>query len=140
MGRFEDRVGAQRPAQVDALGRGQQFDGDDVAGVRVHLGQPPRGEGRHADMVLLVGRGRQAVDTGRVGQRLVLAGERSGGDLGDHEARIEARILDQEGGQLTEAGIDQKRHAALGQGADLGDGEGQIIGRHRHRLGMEVAR
>jgi len=45
-------------------------------------------------MVLLVGRGRQAVDAGRVGKGFVLARQGRGGDLGDHESGVEAAILE----------------------------------------------
>ena len=56
-----------------------------------HRLQPARREGRHRDVVFLVGAGRQAVDAGRVGERLVLARQRRRGDVGDHEAAVQAR-------------------------------------------------
>jgi hypothetical protein len=97
------------------------------ADVGDHRLQPPRREGGHADMVLLVGAGRQAVDAGRVRQALVLAGQRGGGDVRDHEAAVQARVGRQEGRQARDAGVDQHRDAPLGDGADLGDGGGHRI-------------
>ena len=65
---------SSRAAQeVDALRRGEQLDRDDVGELRDHRLQPPRRERRHADVVFLVGGGRQAVDAGRMRERLVLA-------------------------------------------------------------------
>ena len=73
-----------------------------------------------------------------MGQRLVLGGERRRGDLGDHEAGIHTAVVDQEGRQARHAGIDQQRHTSLGQRADFGDGQGQVVGGEGHRLGVEV--
>ena len=57
----------QRAVELDALRGGEQLDGDDVRGVGGHVEQPARAMGRHGDVVLLVGRGRHAVDAGRSG-------------------------------------------------------------------------
>ena len=48
-------------------------------------------------------------------------------------------IGDQEGRQAAHMLVGQQRDAALGQRADLGDGDGHGIGGQRHRLGMEIA-
>ena len=94
----------------------------------------------HGDVVLLVGRGRGRVDGGRVRELLVLAHQRGGGDLGDHQARVEAGLGSEEGGQPEGEGrVDEERDAALGDGADLADGERQDVGGEGHRLGVEVA-
>ena len=116
---LEARAGFERPAQVDALGGGQQLDGDDLAAVPGDLRQAACRVGRHGDVVLLVRRGRQTVDARRMGQPLVFAGQRGGGDLGVHEARVEPRLGDQKGGQGAHVGVGEQRDAALGQRADL---------------------
>ncbi len=110
---------SHRRVEADALGRGQQLDADDGGRVVAHVVQAPGGEGGHRDVVLLVGRGRQAVHAGGMGQRLVLAGQRRGGDLGDHEAGIDAGIGDQEGGQAAHRRVGQQRRAPFGQCAPI---------------------
>ena len=70
---------------------------------------------------------------------LVLRGERRRRHVRDHEAGIEPAFGDEEGRQAAHRWIDQQRDAALGQRADLGDGEGQAVGGERHRLGVEIA-
>ena len=90
-------------------------------------------------MVFLVGRRRQTVDAVRVGQCLVLAGQGRSGDLGDHEAGVDPAIGHQERRQLRHVLVHHQRDAALGQRADLGDGQGDIVGGHGHGLCVEVA-
>ncbi len=71
---------------------------------------------------------------------LVLAHQRRGGDLGDHQARIQPRLLGEEGRQAIGQGrVDQQRDAALGDGADLADGKGDLVGGEGHRFGVEIA-
>ncbi len=50
----------------------------------------------HAHVVLAAGRGGDGVDRGRVAEDAGLGDQRRGGDLGDHEAGVEARVLRQE--------------------------------------------
>ncbi len=73
-----------------------------------------------------------------MGQGLVLGGERRRGDLSDHEAGVDPAIVDQKRRQTGHPRVDQQRHAPLGERADFGDGQRQIIGRKGHRLGVEV--
>ena len=136
---FERGAALERAAQLDALGGGQQLDRDDVRGIVRHLEQAARRVRRHADVVLLVRRGRSAVDGRRVGQVLVLAGERRGRDLRQHEAGVEARLRGQEGRQLAQRGVGEQRDAALRERADLGQRERDLIGGKRHRLAVEIA-
>ncbi len=65
--------------------------------------QPARGERRHADVVLLIGRGRQRIDRGRMGERLVLRRQRRRGHVRDHEAGVDAAVLDEERRQARRA-------------------------------------
>ena len=129
----------ERPAQIDALRRGEQFDRDDARGVRRHRRQPSRGERRHADMILLIRGGRQRVDRGRVRERLVLRRERRRRHLRDHEAGIHAAVLDQERRQAGQVGVHHQRDAPLGQRADLGDREREIVRGEGDGLGVEIA-
>ena len=95
---------------------------------------------RHGDMVLLIGAGRRRVGDAGVGQVLVLAHQGGAGDLGDHKAGIEAGIGGQEGRQVeAQRRVHHKRHAALGDGADFGNGQGDHIGGEADRLGMKVS-
>ena len=139
MRRLERRRARERTQELDPLRRGEQLDAEDVRGVGDHRLQAARGEGRHGDMVFLVGAGRQAVDARRMGERLVLARQRRGGDVGDHEAAVQARLGREERRQARDAGVDQHRDAALGDRADLGDRDRHRVGGERDRLGVEVA-
>ena len=91
MRRLERGRAGQRAQELDALRRREQLDAEDVRGVGDHRLQAARRERGHRDVVFLVGRGRQRIDAGRVGERLVLAGQRRRRDVGDHEAAVEAR-------------------------------------------------
>ena len=53
--------------------------------------QPARAVGGHRDVVLLIGGGRRRIGRARRREVLVLAHQRRGGDLGDHQAGIQAR-------------------------------------------------
>ena len=64
-----------------------------------HRGEPPRAVGGHRDVVLLVGAGRGRVGGAGGGEVLVLAHQRRGGDLGDHEAGVEAGLAVRNGGR-----------------------------------------
>ena len=65
--------------------------------------------------------------------------KRGGRDLRHHEAGIHAAVGDQERRQAAHLGVDQQRDAPLGDRADLGDRQRQLIGRERHRLGVKIA-
>ena len=93
----------------------------------------------HRHVVFLVRAGRQAVDAGRMRERLVLAGQRRRRHVRDHEAAVQPGVGGQERRQPRHAGVDQHRDAALGDRADLGDREGHRVGGQRDRLGVEVA-
>ena len=72
-------------------------------------------------------------------QRLVLACQRCGRYLSDHKARVDPAVTHQERWQLGHVFIHHQRDTALGQRADFGNRQRDIIRRHRHRLGVEVA-
>ena len=135
----ERRRGRERRAQVDPLRGGEQLDRDDAGAVGGHVGEPAGGKRRHADVVFLVRRGRQAVDARRVRERLVLARERGRRHLRDHEAGIHPAVLDQERRQPRKRGVDEERDAALGKRPGLRDCHCERVRHERHRLGVEVA-
>ena len=101
--------------------------------------KPARGEGRHRDMVFLVRARRQRIDAGRMRQAFVLAGQRGGGDVGDHEAAVQARVGVRNGGRRDTPESISIAMRPLGDRADLGDRVGHRVGGERHRLGVEVA-
>ena len=74
-----------------------------------------------------------------MGQGLVLGGQRRRGDLGDHEAGVDATVVDQKRRQTGHPRADQQRHPPLGQRPDLGDGQGQVVGGEGHGFCVEVA-
>lgn len=76
----------------------------------------------------------------RSASALVLGHQRGGGDLGDHQAGVETEFLRQESRQAEgERRIDQQRDAALGDRADLANGDGDLVGGEGDRLGVEIA-
>ena len=105
-----------------------------------HRLQPARREGRHRDVVFLVGRGRQAVDAGRMRERLVLARQRRRGDVRDHEAAVQAGV----GASGTAAGRETLASISIAMRRSAIAPTSAIATRHRvggerHRLGVEVA-
>jgi hypothetical protein len=94
--------------------RGQQFDADHGGGVLGHVQQAAGAVGGHGDMVFLIGGGRHGVDAAGMGDHPVLGDEGGGGDLGDHEAGVQAAFLDQKGGQFAHLGVDEDGGAAFG--------------------------
>ena len=136
----ERRGRRQRPAQVDALRGGEQLDRDDRRGVARHRRQAraPRTVAMLTWSSWFAEVGSESTLT-RVRERLVLGRERRGGDLRDHEARVDAAVLDQERRQARQVRVDQQRDAPLGERADLGDREREVVGGEGHRLGVEVA-
>lgn len=75
----------------------------------------------------------------RVRQRLVLTCQRCGRHLSNHKARVDPAVTHRERWQLGHVFIHHQRDTALGQRADFGNRQRDIIRRHRHRLGVEVA-
>ncbi len=98
-----------------------------------------RRKGRHADMVLLVRRCRNTVDTCGMRKCLVFRRERGGGDLHHHEAAVQAALFHEERRQAAHVLVDEQGNPALRQRADLGDRERQVVGGERDRLGVEIA-
>ena len=90
-------------------------------------------------MVLLIGRRRDAVDTGGMRELLVLAHQCGGRALRDHEAGVEAGLADEKGWQEADGGIDQSRDTAFRDGAHLGDGERDGVRCKGYRLRVEIA-
>ncbi len=72
-------------------------------------------------------------------QHARLGDQRRGGDLGDHEAGVEARVLRQEGRQSAQRRVHQLLHPPLADGRELGAGDGQHVEGERDRLAVEVA-
>ena len=70
---------------------------------------------------------------------LVLRRERRGRDLRHHEAAVQPAAAHEESRQAAQVRVDQQRDATLGQRADLGNRQGQVVGRQRDRLRVEVA-
>src|ERR1700722_9492028 len=120
MNAFQQRRRARRPVKVDALGCREHLDSDDTGNVVHQRAQAPCGMSGHAHMILLIRRGRYGIHAAGSGEGLVLRRERGRGHLRDHEARVEAAVLHQKRRQSAHLGIDEHRHAALRQVADLG--------------------
>ena len=96
--------------KFNALCGSQQLDGHDERDIIKHRMQTIGSEGRHADVIFLVCRGRNTVNTCRMRERFVLRGERSSGYLHHHETRIESAVVDQERRQPAEMSINQQRN------------------------------
>ena len=76
-----------------------------------------------------------------IGEMLVLAHQRGGGDLGDHEAGIQARIGRQERRQIdglsVGSTISATRRCAIAPISAMRQRD--LVGGKGHRLGMEIA-
>ena len=79
-------------AELDPLRGAERLDAEDALEVRDHRRQAAGAVGRHRDVVLLVGGGRGRVGRAGGGEVLVLAHQRRGRDLGDHEAGVQAGV------------------------------------------------
>ena len=108
--RLQRRRGLQRRVEIDALRGGEQLDRDHAGGVARDPPRLARGDRRHRDMVLLA-RAEVGIESTLAGKaRLLFSLTKSGGgDLRDHEARIDPAVVDQEGRQAAHLGIDQHR-------------------------------
>ena len=125
--------------KIHPLRRGQQFDADDIRRIGSHFVKSPRAVRRHADMVLLVGGSRDAVDRSWMCKAFIFAGERRRRDMRDHEAGIDPRVLDQKRRQAANLAVYQHGDTALAHIADFGNRQGKRIRSHRNRLGVEIA-
>ena len=81
--------------KLDTLCGGKQFDGNNVCDVVEHLVQAARSKRRHAHVIFLISRGRNAVDAGRMRMRLVFRRQCRSGDLCHHETAIEATLFNE---------------------------------------------
>ncbi|MNR48505.1 hypothetical protein D3C85_1677500 [compost metagenome] len=89
-------------------------------------------------MVFLIGGRRQAVNTVRMRQRFVFARQCRSRHLGNHKPGVDPAVAHQERRQLRHVFIHHQRDTTLGQRANFGNRQCQIIGGHRHRLRVEV--
>ena len=133
------RRGTGRPVKIDALRCREQFDANDPRGIVHHAQQPARRVRGHADMILLVCRGRDRVDAARRSDGFIFGDQCGGRDLRDHEAGVQAAVLDQKGRQPAHLRVNEDCNAPLREAADLGDREGEGVCRKGHWLGVKVA-
>ena len=98
------------------------------------------GRPAHGHVVLLVPRGRDRVDRGRVGEHLAVGHQGRRRVLGQHQARVEARVAGQERRQVVVEGrVEQPVDPPLGDVGQLGQGDGQEVEHEGQRLAVEVA-
>ena len=139
MGGLYGGAAGQRAMKLDALRGGEVFDGQDALHILRHRPQAQCRPRRHGDVILLIGRGGQAVHAARGRHRAVLRDQGRGRDLSDHEARIQPARLHQKRRQAGEGGVGQQGDPPFGDGADFGQGQGQNVGGEGHGFGMEIA-
>mgnify|MGYP001096618482 CR=1 FL=1 len=72
-------------------------------------------------------------------QHFVFRNHGSGGILGDHQAGIDAAVLDQKSGQAGELRVYQPLGAAFGDIRQLGDSDGDKIHSQTHGFAVEIA-
>ena len=132
-------AGLQRRPQLDPAGGGADLDREDPPQVGDDGPQLAGGAPAHRDVVLLHRRGRQRVGRGGDGEAAVLGDHRRLRVLGDHQARVDARIGRQERRQALRAGlVEQAVGPALGDRADLGGRDREEVAGHRDRRAVEV--
>ena len=93
----------------------------------------------HADVVFPVRRRRNRVDAGRMRERLHLRGQRRGGHLRHHVARLQAAVAGQERRQVAERRIDQPIGSPLADRRELHERDGEQVGGDRDRRAVKVA-
>ena len=124
-------------AEVERLGGVEELDGKHPLGVLADVVALGGGVASHADKVLLVLAAGNAVDTAGGAQLLGLAHNGGGGVLRNHETAVETGLGDKERRQ-TALGVDELVGAALADGSELGDGDGQEVEHHGKGLAVEV--
>ena len=126
---------------VSTLDAGQKLDRQNVVQRLGHAPQPARTVGGHGYVIFLIGHCGDTVHRRRVRLLAVLGDHGSRGDLAAHEARAEAGIACQEGGQARQAGVHHQRQPAFGQGADLTDRKRRLVGGEGNRspLAFDIA-
>src|ERR1700733_13441652 len=92
---FKRRARREGAMKVASLGGGEELNADDRRCVISHRRQPPRAMRSHRDVILLVGRGRNGIDAGWMGEGLVLGDQGGGGHLRNHEPGIEPGLRGQ---------------------------------------------
>ena len=88
------------------LTRGEQLDGEDAFHILDDLKALPGGESSHGHVIFLAGGGRQRVHGRRMTKHFVLGHQRGRRAMGQHEARLEAAAMSQEGRQFAVSGVD----------------------------------
>ena len=67
------------------------------------------------------------------------ARESGGSDLQDHEAGVQPRFAHQKCGELAGLRVGHLLDAALGDSAERGEGDGELIGGHGQRLAVKIS-
>ncbi len=75
----------------------------------------------------------------RDGQRFVLAGQRRGGYLRDHESGVDSRLRRQESREHAGQRIGHLFDAPLGNSAERGDRDCDLVRSHRQRLTVKIS-
>ena len=121
----------QRGAQLEPAGGADGLDRENAPQVLDRPSQLAGGPPAHRDVVLLHRAGRQRVHPRRGGEQAILGDHRRLRVLGDHQPRIDARVLGEEGRQtLRPACVEQAVRPPLGDRAGVGD-------RHREQVAGE---
>src|SRR6185437_1839459 len=137
---FDGRAGLQRTEKVECTGRGEQFNRKHAAGVADYLFQLESGGRAHADEILFIAASGDGAGGRGCREDAVLGNQSGGGDLHHHEAGFESGVISEERREvLIERGIDQAVDAALGDAAEGGQRNGQVIEVEGERLAVEVA-
>ena len=111
----------ERREELDPLRAREQLDRQRPLGVREHLPGLQPGRVPHRDVILLARARRDRVDARRVGEHLVLADQRRGHVLRDHEPGVEPAVGGQERRQTArQARVDEPLDPALGDVRELG--------------------
>ncbi len=138
-GLASERAGVQRSEKIDALAGTEEFDRKNVLEIVEHALETASAAHAHGDVVFLIAGSGDGIDRMRRGESAVFAGERSGGDLGNHEAGIEAGMRGEEGGKKTGERIGHLLDTAFRDAAESGNGNGELVGGHGERLAVEIA-
>src|SRR5579864_6406160 len=133
-------AGLERREQVERLGGGAGFNGQNIGCVGDYLLQLQGRSHAHGYVIFFVAGSGDGIDRCRMRQYFVLAGQRRGYYLRHHESGIESRVARQKRRQaFVERGIDQAFDAPLRDPRQSAERDRHVVERESQRLAVKVA-
>ena len=133
-------AGLERRAQLDRPRGGHQLDREHPGEVRDDDPKLARRRPAHRHMIFLHRRRRDRRDARRRGETAVLVDQRRRRVLGDHQTRVDTRLVGEERGQAVRArGVEQPVDASLGHRPEVGEHDREEVRSVGQGCAVEVA-